>query len=133
MKHELLIDNKKIIVFAQIKGFDDNMELKFILDTGSSITVIDDGAVIRLGYDLKQLKKGDRLMTAGGGVYSKTLELPMFSLFGKDLNDFEVSVMNMPPQISYFADGLIGMDFLLRFKKFAFDFDENVIEIFETA
>jgi len=131
MKHKLLIDNKKIIVFAQIKGVNDDREFKFILDTGSSITVIDEGAAIRLGYDLKQLKRGDRLMTAGGGVYSKTLELPKFSLFGKELNDFEVSVMNMPLQISYFADGLIGMDFLLKFKKFVFDFDEKVIETFE--
>ena len=38
---------------------------------------------------------------------------------------------SLPPQISYFADGLIGMDFLLQFKKFAFDFDEKVIETFE--
>ena len=133
MKHDLLIDNKKIIVTAQITGIDDIMGVNLILDTGSSITVLDEGAVIRLGYDLKQMKKGDRLMTAGGGVFSKTLELTKFSLFGKDLCDFEVSVMNMPPQISYFADGLIGMDFLLQFKKFAFDFDEKVIEIFETA
>ena len=128
MKHDLLIDNKKIIVFAQIKGINEFRELKFILDTGSSITLIDEGAAVRLGFDLKQLQKGDRLMTAGGGVFSKILRLPKFSLLGKDLVDFEVSVLNMPSQISYFADGLIGMDFLLRFKKFAFDFEEKIIE-----
>ena len=30
--------------------------------------------------------------------------------------NFEVSVLNLPPQITYFIDGLIGMDFLLQFK-----------------
>ena len=128
MKHKLLIDKRKIIVFAQIKGFNDNRELTFILDTGASKSIIDDGAAIRLGFDLKRLKTGDRLMTASGGVNSKILKLPKFSLFGKDLINFEVNVIKMPPQITYFADGLIGMDFLLQFENIKFDFIEKVIE-----
>ena len=128
MKHELLIEKRKIIVAAQIKGINDLMDFNFILDTGSSKTIIDEGAVIRLGFDLKRLKKGDRLMTAGGGVYSNILKLPKFSLFGKEMVNFEVSVLNMPPQITYFVDGLIGMDFLLQFESIKFDFDKKVIE-----
>ena len=128
MKHELIISRRKIIVAAQIKGINDCVEYKFILDTGASKSIIDEGVAIRLGFDLKRLKKGDRLMTAGGGVYSKILELPKFTLFGKDLVNFEVSVINMPPQITYFAHGLIGMDFLLQFESIRFDFDKKVIE-----
>jgi len=128
MKHKLLIDKRKIIVFAHIKGINDDRELTFILDTGASKSIIDDGAAIRLGFDLKRLKTGDRLMTAGGGVNSKILKLPKFSLFGKDLVNFEVNVIKMPPQITYFADGLIGMDFLLQFENIKFDFIEKVIE-----
>ena len=128
MKYDLLIDNRKIIVAAQIKGINDIMDFNFILDTGSSKTIIDDGAAIRLGFDLKRLKNGDRLMTAGGGVYSKILQLPKFSLFGKDMVDFEVNVISIPLQITYFADGLIGMDFLLQFESIKFDFDKKVIE-----
>ena len=128
MKHKLLIDRRKIIVFAQVKGINDDRELTFILDTGASKSVIDDGAALRLGFDLKRLKAGDRLMTAGGGVNSKILKLPKLSLFGKDLVNFEVNVIKMPPQITYFADGLIGMDFLLQFENIKFDFIEKVIE-----
>jgi len=128
MKHKLLIDRRKIIVFAQVKGINDDRELTFILDTGASKSVIDDGAALRLGFDLKRLKAGDRLMTAGGGVNSKILKLPKLSLFGKDLVNFEVNVLKMPPQITYFADGLIGMDFLLQFENIKFDFIEKVIE-----
>jgi len=105
MKHKLLIEKCKIIVFAEIKG-----------------------VAIRLGFDLKRLKAGDRLMTAGGGVSSKILKLPKFSLFGKDLVDFEINVLKMPPQITYFVDGLIGMDFLLQFENIKFDFVEKIIE-----
>ena len=128
MKHELLIDRKKIIVFAEIKDINNVMDFKFILDTGASITVIDEEAVRRLGFDLKKLSTGDRIMTAGGSVTSKILELPEFILFGKDVVNFEVKVLDLPSQITYFADGLIGMDFLLRFKSIKFNFDDNTAE-----
>jgi predicted aspartyl protease len=128
MKHEMLIERKRIIVFAQMKGVNDTLEFRFILDTGSSITIIDEQVATTLGFDLKRLKTGDRLMTAGGGTNSKILKLPKFSLFGKDMINFEVSVLNLPPQITYFVDGLIGMDFLLQFKNIKFDFDEKTIE-----
>ena len=128
MKYELLIDNRKIIVFAEIKGINEMREFKFILDTGASKTAISERVAIRLGFDLKKLKLGDRLMAAGGGINSKVLKLPKLSLFGKDMVNFEVNVLNFPPQILYFADGLIGMDFLLQFKNIKFNFDEKNIE-----
>jgi len=128
MNHDFIIYNRKIIVAAQIKGINDLRKLKFILDTGASKTIIDDSAAILLGFDLKRLKTGDRLMTAGGGINSKILKLPKFSLFGKDVVNFEVSVLSMPPQITYFAAGLIGMDFLLQFENIKFDFEKKTIE-----
>jgi len=74
------------------------------------------------------LKTGDRLMTASGGSNSKILKLPKFSLFEKDIDNFEVNILDLPPQITYFVDGLIGMDFLLQFKSIKFNFDEKTIE-----
>jgi len=128
MKHKLLIEKRKIIVFAQIKGFNDLKYLKFILDTGSSTTIIDEQVATTLGFDLTKMKTGDRLMTAGGSTKSKILNLPKLSLFGKDIEDFEVSVLDLPPQITYFVDGLIGMDFLLQFESIKINFDEKSIE-----
>jgi len=46
----------------------------------------------------------------------------------EDIDDFEVNVLRFPPQITYFADGLIGMDFLLQFKNIRFDFEAKTIE-----
>ena len=128
MKHVFHVEKRKIIVVTQIKGVNDFMDLKFILDTGASKTVIDEGAVLRLGFDLKRMKTGDRLMTVGGIIHSKILKLPKLSLFGKDRVNFEVNVLNLSPQITYFADGLIGMDFLLQFKNINFNFEEKIIE-----
>jgi len=128
MKHKFLIEKRKIIVSAEIKGINDVRDFKFILDTGSSITIVSERVAIQLGFDLQRLKTGDRLMTASGGTNSKILKLPKLSLFGHDMINFEVSVLRLPPQITYFVDGLIGMDFLLQFKNIKFDFQENTIE-----
>jgi len=128
MTHDFIIDKRRIIVVAQIRGICDDRKVKFILDTGASKTIIDKGAAMRLGFDLKRLKNRDKLMTVGGGVNSKILKLPKINLFDKDFANFEVNVLNMPLQITYFADGLIGMDFLLQFKNIKFDFDRKVIE-----
>ena len=129
MTYDFIVNKRKIIVAPQIKGVNDTRGVKFILDTGASKTIIDEIAAINLGFDLKRLKTGDRLITANGSVSSKILKLPKFSLFGKDMVNFEVNVLNMPPQILFFAHGLIGMDFLLQFKNIKFDFDKKIIEI----
>jgi len=128
MTHELLIEKRKIIVFATIKGINDIKSFKFILDTGASKTIIGESVAISLGFDLKRLKNGEKLMTAGGGIYSKILKLPKFSLFGKDMANFEVNVIKFPLQITLLADGVIGMDFLLQFKNLKFNFDAKTIE-----
>ena len=128
MKHELLIENRKIIVFATIKGINDTRSFKFILYTGATKSVIDDDTAVRLGFELYRLEKGDRLMTASGSVRSKILKLPKFSLFGKEIDNFEVNVIKFPLQVTLVADGLIGMDFLLRFKNIKFNFDAKTVE-----
>ena len=68
-------------------------------------------------------------MTVGGGIGSKMLSLPKLTLFEKDCVNFKVDVIKLPPQIMFFAGGIIGMDFLLQFKTIKFDFDKKTIEI----
>ena len=128
MKHTFTFNKRKIIVSAEIKGIIKGRDFDFILDTGASKSIIDSNVASALGFDLRKLEN-ERLTTVSGGANSKILKLPKFSLFGKDIVDFEVNVMDIPPQILYFADGLIGMDFLLQFKNIKFDFNEKIIEI----
>jgi clan AA aspartic protease (TIGR02281 family) len=128
MIHELLIKKRKIIVSATIEGTSDSIDFNFILDTGATKTGIDEEVARKIGFELFRLQKGDRLMTAGGAVHSKILKLPKFSLFGKEMVNFEVNVIKFPLQITLLADGVLGMDFLLRFKNIKFNFDERTIE-----
>ena len=128
MTHKLLIEKRKIIVSATVKGISESIDFKFILDTGASKSVINENTAIRLGFELYRLQKGDRLMTAGGAIHSKILKLPKVNLLGKDFMNFEVNIIKFPLQITLLADGLIGMDFLLQFKNIKFNFDEKTIE-----
>ena len=127
MKYPFTLSKKKIIVFATIQGIDTEKPFKFILDTGASKSIIDESVAVSLGFDLKKLE-AERLTTVGGVKNSKILKLPKFSLFGKNAVSFEVNVLDFPFQILYFADGLIGMDFLLQFRNIKFDFVEKMIE-----
>jgi len=128
MKHPFVLNKKKIVVSATVEGIKIEKSFKFILDTGASKSIIDSNVASALGFNLSRLDN-ERLTTVGGGKNSKLLKLPKFSLFGKKAVNFEVNVIDMPLQILYFADGLIGMDFLLLFKSLKFDFSEKVIEI----
>jgi clan AA aspartic protease (TIGR02281 family) len=128
MKHTFVLHKRKIIVFAIIKGIKIEKKFKFILDTGASKSLIDEHVASSLGFDIKKMKSGDRLMTMGGGKNSKIMKLPKISLFGKEISNFEVNVFAVPSQILFFADGLIGMDFLLNFKTFKIDFETTEIE-----
>jgi len=127
MKQPFVLNKRKIIVSAQIEGVEIEREFDFILDTGASRSLIDGSVAVILGFDLRKLEN-ERLTTVGGGVNSKLLKLPKISLFGKDMVNFEVNIMDIPSQILYFADGLIGMDFLLQFKNIKFDFNNKIIE-----
>ena len=73
MTYNLIIEKRKLIVFAQVKGVNEYRKLRFILDTGASKSIIDEGTVRRLGFELNLLQPGDRLMTVGGGMNSKML------------------------------------------------------------
>jgi predicted aspartyl protease len=127
MKHPFLLNKRKLIVLATIKGIEAEKSFRFILDTGASKSIIDESVAISLGFNLKDLEP-ERLTTIGGGKNSKKLKLPTFSLLGIDMFDFEVNVLEIPYQITFFAEGLIGMDFLLQFKNIKFNFEEKWIE-----
>ena len=124
MKYNFVLEKRRIIVTATIKGINFN----FILDTGATTSVIDSDVALWLGFDLRDLKM-IKLTTVGGSTKSQNLTLPKISLFDKEINNFDVTVIKLPYQITLFADGLIGMDFLLNFKEFKLNFDEKIIEI----
>ena len=129
MKETFNLVKKKIIVIPKIKGLKGIQDFNFIVDTGASVSIINETVASFLGFDLKRLKT-ENLTTISGKASSKILKLPKIELFGKSMSNFEVKVMDLPIQITLLADGLIGMDYLLNFKEFRINFDEKFIETF---
>jgi clan AA aspartic protease (TIGR02281 family) len=129
MKHKIDIYDSKIIVTPAIEGVDETVTIKFLLDTGATRSLIDEQVAVQLGFDVNKLDRGDRLITAGGAIYSKKLNLPKFTLFGEDFINFKVDVVKLPLQILLVSEGILGMDFLLKFKTIKFDFDRQTIEL----
>jgi len=127
MKEKFNLIKKKIIVVPKIKGVKDDQDFNFILDTGASVSIISDTAAAFLGFNLAKLST-ETLTTIGGQANAKVLKLPKIELCGRTVSNFEIKVMSLPLQVSLLADGLIGMDFLLKFKKIKINFDENFVE-----
>ena len=129
MKETFNLIKKKIIVIPKISGAKGSKDFSFILDTGASVSIISDTAAAFLGFNLSTLPI-EVLTTIGGRTTAKSIKLPKIELCGKTISNFEIKIMSLPFQVSLLADGLIGMDFLLHFKKLKINFDENVIETF---
>ena len=126
MKFKLTIESEKIIVEPLITIQKDIRKFRFILDTGAARTTIDKSVA-----DILKLEcfSSDNLITAGGRIKAQEAKIPQMELFGKDLSDISVNVIEFPYQVTIFADGLIGMDFLKQFKHLNFDFENKIIEV----
>ena len=128
MKHDFIVDKRKIIVdaeIADIKGI--NRNFKFILDTGATTSLIDKSVANFLKLSLYKTETL-QLATVGGRITANILKLPKMNLLGKEVKNFKVNVADLPTQIVLLADGLIGFDFLSRFSEIKIDFKQQIIE-----
>ena len=53
MKETFNLVKKKIIAIPKIKGLKGNQDFNFIVDTGASVSIIDETVASFLGFDLK--------------------------------------------------------------------------------
>ena len=125
MRFDFKFERDKIIVEPVITGNGNSRKFRFFLDTGASVTVIDSSVAMIFDFEYNY---EDKIVTASGKTKSKKVTVPQIELFGKVISDFRVNVINFPFQITVFADGLLGMDFLKRFKHFNIDFENECIE-----
>jgi clan AA aspartic protease (TIGR02281 family) len=127
MTYQFLLNKRKIIVTPLIRGKVEPVYFNFIVDTGAATTVIDKSVANMMGFDL--YSNQESLITAGGRVKTKSTKIPKIELFGKEIYNFEVSVIEFPVQFTIYADGLIGMDFLQKLKQLKIDFETKTIEV----
>ena len=125
MRLDFIFERDKIIVEPVITGNGSRRKFRFFLDTGASVTVIDSSVATVFDFEYND---NDKLVTASGRTKSKKVTIPEIELFGKAVPNFGVNVIDFPYQITVFADGLLGMDFIKRFKHLNIDFENQSID-----
>jgi clan AA aspartic protease (TIGR02281 family) len=97
----------------------------FLLDTGASNTILSSTTANRLG-----IPKGRNMtmLTASGGLAVSVRTLESLEVADARLTDIEIAVADVPLMQKLHVDGILGSDYLRRFKV-TIDYDNEIVEI----
>lgn len=96
---------------------------RFLLDTGASSSILSATVANRLKI---KVGRGHTLLTGGGNI-PVTLRLIRLQVGETELEKLEIVVANFPLMQSLEVDGILGADYLRRFKV-AIDYEKRVVE-----
>ena len=103
----------------------DRSTLLFLLDTGATSTILSSTAADRLA-----VPKGGRMtmLTAGGFLPVSLRNIESLRVADARLTNVEIAVAEVPLMQKLHVDGILGADYLRRFKV-TIDYDNEVVEI----
>jgi predicted aspartyl protease len=97
---------------------------RFLLDTGASNSILSATVADRL-----KIKAGrEHTLLTGGGNIAVTLRTIRLQVGETLLENLEIVVTNFPLMRSLEVDGILGADYLRRFKV-AIDYEKRVVEL----
>ena len=102
-----------ILVDASVWGPRSHTDLRLLLDTGASQTIVRPEILDDLGYSPRD---GDRVAAVSSPVgreYGYTIRLKRFKCLGLSFEDLSVLALDLPEQTD--IDGLLGWNFLQNF------------------
>lgn len=100
----------------------DDVEIRFLVDTGATSVILTASDAERLGYDPDSLEYSDRFQTANGMISGAPVVLPNLSIGDIDIRDVRSSVIQAPMTTS-----LLGMSFLGRLEGYEVSSDGLVL------
>ena len=105
-------DPKKRIVWLEVRLFGPlgYRDCRFILDTGTTVTVVDPGVVDGLGYSARMATARSRLVGIDGVQEGYRLEVAKLEALGFSVDHHEVFCHDFDDRLG--VEGLIGMDLL---------------------
>lgn len=105
----LEIDNNLILVRVNVNN---SKPLKFIFDTGASISVIHSRRAAELGLKAQGQFSGD---ATGGRIQGSTTEAVELSVQGAKVSDLKIASFAFPTPPGFDFDGVLGCDFIKQF------------------
>ena len=109
LKIPLEIDNKIILVRMQVNN---SKPLRFIFDTGASITFLSSKRVSELGLKSSGQASGE---ATGGSITASIIKGVSLKVPGAEVSNQIIAAMNFPTVPGFEYDGVIGYDFINQF------------------
>ncbi|ETW99983.1 MAG: hypothetical protein ETSY1_12955 [Candidatus Entotheonella factor] len=108
-----------IIVQAELWGPSGSAVLRLALDTGATVTLINNGILVALGYDPALAPDRIQVTTGSGVEFVPRVTLERIMALGHEYAEFPVLGHTLPPSAG--IDGLLGLDFF-RGRSLTLDF-----------
>ena len=102
------------------------VRLRMALDSGATYVVIARSRLTVLGYDLDREPGRVSLVTGAKPHEAPLVTLELFGVQGCEERRVECAAYTMPAE--YHLDGVVGLNYLRRFRRVALDFDRNVVQ-----
>jgi predicted aspartyl protease len=102
-------------VNASVHGTDHQPRiLRLLVDTGASQTSLPQSLLTQLGYAWSDLSPKTRILTGNGFIQTPVIQVRNFNCLGKRIETQSVLAIHLP--VLSYINGILGMDFLLRFQ-----------------
>jgi hypothetical protein len=115
-----------ILVQAEVVGPSRSMALPLILDTGATTSLLKEGVLLALGYDLASVTARVPMTTGSVVTSVPRVVLTRFTALGQHRFGFPVLAYTLPASAS--VSGLLGLDFL-RDQVLTIDFRAGLIAL----
>jgi predicted aspartyl protease len=100
-----------LFIRASVNGHNGTfLQVRLLVDTGSSYTTLPIEILEILGYDVSAAPSRITIMTAGGMGRAPMLPIGAFNCLGQTLKNFPIVALDLP--FNPLTSGLLGMDFL---------------------
>ena len=88
--------------------------VQLLVDTGASQTGLPIGFLVDIGCPITAATPKRKITTGNGVIDVPIVQVPWLSSLGQQVQDFPVLALQLP--VSRYINGILGMDFLLRFQ-----------------
>ena len=111
--------------FVVTASLDGQREVRLLIDTGASVTIVAPAILESMGYVLGS--RVGKFATANGEVEAPLVGIQSLTLGGQVVSPITVGAISLSPRTASF-DGLLGMNFLQKFE-FSLDQQRSVLEL----
>jgi predicted aspartyl protease len=115
-----------VVIPSEITGPSGTAILRLALDTGATVTLVNTGMLVALGYDPSSAPDRMQVTTGSGVEYAPRVEVRRIRALGRVRTRMPVLAHTLPTSAS--VDGLLGLDFL-RGKRLVIDFRERRVQL----